>query len=317
MKRRYDSAGPTVSVVIPCYNAADFLHETLQSVLAQSHVPVEVLVIDDGSTDDSAQIADSYGPLVRVIGQENRGESVARNRGVAEAGGDWVAFVDADDVWEPDKLEAQLAAATDDAVTVHTGIYSFGRKNRQREIWRVNAEERYSLGRIALDAVMHVSTLMIRREQCPRFPAWTRHSEDLIFHLELALLGRITMVPRFLAGYRFHENNQSQSLADMEPRRHRVVERWIGENTSRLSDESISELRNAMVERLVRSADRARRDRDWMTYWATRNYLGTLESNLRTRLITGQRIYPPWLYRIRDAFRRRNRVAIRTSASTQ
>lgn len=76
----------TVSVVIPCYNGAPFLRETLESALNQTHPPLEVVVIDDGSTDDSAAIAESFGPPVRVIRQENQGESVARNWGMNPRG---------------------------------------------------------------------------------------------------------------------------------------------------------------------------------------------------------------------------------------
>ena len=103
---------PRVTVVIPCFNAARFLRETLESALNQSHAPIEVLVIDDGSTDQSAAIAASYGPPVRVISQTNQGESVARNRGIEEARGSWIAFLDADDIWLPEKLERQTCGRT-------------------------------------------------------------------------------------------------------------------------------------------------------------------------------------------------------------
>ncbi len=98
----------SVSVVIPCYNGAPFLRETLDSVLAQTHAPLEVIVVDDGSTDASAAIAESYGPPVRVIRQQNQGESVAQNRGIDESQGRWIAFLDSDDVWKPTKLERQI-----------------------------------------------------------------------------------------------------------------------------------------------------------------------------------------------------------------
>src|SRR4051812_13046945 len=104
-----ERAKPTISVVIPCYNGALYLRETLESALAQNYAPLEILVVDDGSEDDSAAIAESCGAPVRVIRQPNQGESVARNRGIDEARGDWVAFLDADDLWEPEKLERQVA----------------------------------------------------------------------------------------------------------------------------------------------------------------------------------------------------------------
>ena len=93
------SADETVSVVIPCYNAAPWLRETIESVLAQTHPVLEVIVVDDGSTDQSAEIAESFGPCVRVVRQSNQGESIARNNGIDLARGDWIAFIDADDIW--------------------------------------------------------------------------------------------------------------------------------------------------------------------------------------------------------------------------
>src|SRR5438045_1880854 len=95
---------PSVSVIIPCYNAAEFLAECLDSVCRQTVPPAEVIVVDDGSTDATAQIARAFGPPVRVISQANAGPSAARNRAMDEAQGDWVAFSDADDVWQPNKL---------------------------------------------------------------------------------------------------------------------------------------------------------------------------------------------------------------------
>src|SRR5687767_2043013 len=100
-------ASGAVTVVIPCYNGAAYLRTTIASVLSQTALPREVLIIDDGSTDNSAEVARSFGSAVKVISQENRGLSGARNRGIEEAQGEWVAFLDADDVWMPNKLEHQ------------------------------------------------------------------------------------------------------------------------------------------------------------------------------------------------------------------
>src|SRR5262245_21627849 len=103
----------TVSVIIPCYNGAAFLRETVQSAVAQTHVPLEVIVVDDGSTDDSAAIADSFGPPVRVIRQKNQGESVARNQGVAASSGEYLMFLDADDLLAPNALATLIDAVRD------------------------------------------------------------------------------------------------------------------------------------------------------------------------------------------------------------
>jgi GT2 family glycosyltransferase len=99
-----------VSVVIPAYNRADLLEPTVRSVLAQTVPPLEILVVDDGSTDETPAVCARFPAPVRCIRQENRGLPGARNRGIEEARGDWIALCDSDDLWRPRKLEVQLAA---------------------------------------------------------------------------------------------------------------------------------------------------------------------------------------------------------------
>lgn len=100
-----------VSVVVPVYNGARYLGETLASALAQTHPPAEVIVVDDGSEDDSAAVAHSFSPQVTLIRQAHAGAGAARNQGAARATGEWLAFLDADDLWIVDKLARQLVAA--------------------------------------------------------------------------------------------------------------------------------------------------------------------------------------------------------------
>lgn len=101
---------PQVSVVVPTYNRADLIAHTLDSVLAQSLVPHEIIVVDDGSSDHTEQVVARYAPAVRYVRQENGGVASARNHGARLAGGTWLAFTDSDDLWHPRKLEVQLAA---------------------------------------------------------------------------------------------------------------------------------------------------------------------------------------------------------------
>lgn len=103
----------SVSVITPCYNGARFLPQTLESVLHQTRSPLEVLVVDDGSTDDSAQVAGTFGSPVRVIRQSNQGESAARNRALGEARGRYALFLDADDLLEASSLERLTDAVAD------------------------------------------------------------------------------------------------------------------------------------------------------------------------------------------------------------
>ena len=98
-----------VSFVVPVHDGARYLAECLQSILSQTAPPLEVIVVDDGSTDESADIARSFGPPVRYLHQPHSGAASARNRGTAEARGDLIAFLDADDLAVPYRLEVQLA----------------------------------------------------------------------------------------------------------------------------------------------------------------------------------------------------------------
>jgi glycosyltransferase involved in cell wall biosynthesis len=111
-----------ISAVIPTYNAVDYLAEAIWSALRQTRPPDEILVVDDGSTDETANVLRQFGPPVICIRQENRGLSAARNRGIHQAGGDWIALLDADDIWSPRKLEVQCAtiARVPDAVLAYT-----------------------------------------------------------------------------------------------------------------------------------------------------------------------------------------------------
>ncbi|HLF72415.1 MAG TPA: glycosyltransferase family A protein [Dehalococcoidia bacterium] len=98
-----------VSVVIPVYNGEDFIAEAIESVLAQDYASFEVIVVDDGSTDRSGAIAGAFPAPVRCLHQANCGLGAARNAGVTNARGEYLAFLDADDLWAPDKLSAQVA----------------------------------------------------------------------------------------------------------------------------------------------------------------------------------------------------------------
>jgi len=107
---------PLVSAVIPAHNAGHYLGEAIESVLEQTHAPIELIVIDDGSDDDTGAVARSFEPEITFIEQSNQGEWGARNTGIAAAQGEYLAFLDADDVWVPEKTSVQLEALADPEV---------------------------------------------------------------------------------------------------------------------------------------------------------------------------------------------------------
>ncbi|MFP5221219.1 MAG: glycosyltransferase family 2 protein [Acidobacteriota bacterium] len=101
-------SNPKVSVVIPTYNSANLLPRAVASVLSQSFEDYEVIVVDDGSSDETSCVVDRYGDRVRYVRQENQGAASARNHGISLARGEYIAFLDADDAWQPDKLFKQV-----------------------------------------------------------------------------------------------------------------------------------------------------------------------------------------------------------------
>lgn len=102
-------SAPLVSCIVPVFNGERYLAEALASIFAQTHRQLEVIVVDDGSTDATPQVAARFGDAIRYVRQDNGGCGSARNRGIAHASGEYVAFLDADDVWDREKLERQLA----------------------------------------------------------------------------------------------------------------------------------------------------------------------------------------------------------------
>jgi glycosyltransferase involved in cell wall biosynthesis len=113
---------PLVSAVIPAYNAEQFISGAIQSVLAQTHKIDEIIVVDDGSTDRTAEIAAGF-PGVRVIQRPNGGPGAARNTGIHAASGEWIGFLDSDDLWVPRKTEIQLGYVTPEAGVIHANRF--------------------------------------------------------------------------------------------------------------------------------------------------------------------------------------------------
>ncbi len=100
---------PLVSVVIPFYSGLNWLEEAIESVLKQTYKNIEIIVINDGSKENVSEIVDKYGSYIRLINQENRGPASARNKGIKMASGKYIAFLDSDDLWMPEKLAKQIA----------------------------------------------------------------------------------------------------------------------------------------------------------------------------------------------------------------
>lgn len=196
----------TVSVVIPAHNAASFLGDALGSAFRQSHAACEVLVVDDGSTDATAEVARRY-PAAKLISLPHSGVSVARNVGVGAAVGDFVAFLDADDLWDERKLELQLAMAEADAgigIVMCRQSYLF---EGEIPTWFRGPRDGSS------EPGYMPSDWMVRRsawEKVGQFKAGMTHSEDTDWLARAADAGvRIAMVDLPLVVHRIHGANAS------------------------------------------------------------------------------------------------------------
>jgi glycosyltransferase involved in cell wall biosynthesis len=135
----------SVSVVIPLYNAVDVIGETIQSVVFQTWTDHEILVIDDGSTDGSADVVRTFGERIRYQRFENAGVAASRNRGIALSRGQYIALMDHDDLWDPTKLEKQVQVleARPEVGLVYTGIVHLERDGRRREKFPTGPSSRF------------------------------------------------------------------------------------------------------------------------------------------------------------------------------
>jgi glycosyltransferase involved in cell wall biosynthesis len=211
-----------VSVVVPVYNGEGCLAHALESVLAQSTPPGEIIVIDDGSTDATTQAAARYAQWITLIRQSNQGPSVARNSGIARAKGAVVAFLDADDVWKPDALKNHLEALTDDPAAVGAwGLSCFavapGAKPPSD-----NLECKPQLVLSVSSMAFYTSVL----KECGGFAVDMRYSEDLdlLVRLEEAEL-RLARHPNVVVERRLHLNNLTRDEVQTERGRFVVLKR--------------------------------------------------------------------------------------------
>ena len=252
--------GIKVSVVIPAYNAGQTLHQTLASVRGQTHRHLEIIVVDDGSADDTAAIAARHAgedPRVSVISQANAGVAAARNAGVAAAGGEFIAPLDADDLWAASKIERQLAvfARSDPRVAlVYTWFALLDAKSRVIKSGPQVRHEGDVLDPLAYyNFIGNGSSPLIRRsaiEEVGGFDATLRARggqgcEDWKLYFEIAERHHFALVPQMLTGYRHTHTNMSSDglqmlrsrdlcIADLLPR-HPTLENRFREGRNRLS----------------------------------------------------------------------------------
>lgn len=211
---------PKVSIVIPTYNRADKVAKTIESALRQTVRDCEVIVIDDGSSDGTGRLlSDAFGDHIRYVWQPNQGASVARNKGLEQASGEWVAFLDSDDLWEKDKIEWQLRTAEKfsycGACYTDTRFFNYPeertmfqmaeRNYRHRGMWGVNKEALRLLVRPGgAGMVICLSSFMVRSDVARAaggFDPKLLYSQDSEFMFRLAMVTDFCYINRPLVWF--------------------------------------------------------------------------------------------------------------------
>ena len=224
---------PAVSVVIPTYNYGRFVTEAVESVLAQTLPAAEVVVIDDGSTDDTRDRLAPYGGRIRYVYQANNGLPAARNAGIRAARGDLIALLDSDDLWHPRKLEAQVAVlarspevglvAADPAPDVSAGWPTVG-DPAGLPVRPVTLRDMLVRSRFG------PSSVLVRRacfDEVGLFDTGLRSAEDRDMWLRIAACFPVVKVEAPLWWYRLHGGNMSAAAGRMEENELRVVRRAL------------------------------------------------------------------------------------------
>ncbi|MDF5707842.1 MAG: glycosyltransferase family 2 protein [Nostoc sp. S4] len=213
---------PKVSIIIPAYNAMTYLPETLKSILFQTFTDFEVLIINDGSTDNIVQWASELpDPRVRLIVQENQGVATARNTGIERAKGKYIAFLDADDLWEPTKLEKQVHYLKNhpEVGLLHTSMMLIDfQGNSLGRIITSNAEGN-ALKKLLEKNTIVTSSVIVRSyclQKVGKFNSNLRSSEDWDMWIRIATNYPLAVIKEPLVYYRQHNNNMTKNWQILE-----------------------------------------------------------------------------------------------------
>ncbi len=205
----------SVSVIIPVRNGAEFIGDAVKSALGQTHAPGEIFVIDDGSTDDLRGAMEKFRGHIALLSQPPRGVSAARNAGLAAAGGEWIAFLDADDAWYPPKLARQLetVAGKREIALVYSDMEVVGEASRSRWLSRHHPQRGRVFRYLLADNFIWTSSVIARREAILAvggFDEALTHVEDRDLWLRLAAQWEVEFVAEALGRLRRRADSAMQ-----------------------------------------------------------------------------------------------------------
>ncbi|MCI0703400.1 MAG: glycosyltransferase family 2 protein [Planctomycetia bacterium] len=223
--------GELVSAVIPTYNYGHFVCEAIDSALAQTYQPVEVIVVDDGSTDDTRERLVSYMDRIRYIHQVNQGLSAARNTGICAAHGKLIALLDSDDAWHPRRIEFQMRYLSANPQTALVGAENVTNiANGWPEIGDEPKAVAFSAAEIMVRSRFGPSGVLVRREcfdAVGDFDTSLRSAEDRDMWIRIASRYPVVKLANPLWRYRLHSGNMSAAAVRMEENEMKVLRRAL------------------------------------------------------------------------------------------
>lgn len=208
-----------ISVIIPNFNYARYLDQAIHSVLEQSYNNVELIVVNNGSTDNSLEVLEKYGDKIRLIDQPNLGQSGARNSGLSLSSGEFIAFLDADDFWEPNKLDMQSALLNSATQLIYCGISPF-RDPGNEKLHSVLPKYKGNCANYFIDlpgasvVLSGESTALFSKDLLLKvglFDAELNSTAGWDFFRRCSLLTNFDFVNEPLVNYRLHSSNMSNS----------------------------------------------------------------------------------------------------------
>jgi len=238
---------PKISIIIPVYNAEKFISETIESVIAQTYQDWEIIAVDDGSTDKTPEILKEYekklSKKLRVITQKNSGVSIARNTGIAAAKGEYIAFLDHDDLWMPEKLEKQikLLDSNKELGLVYSDSYMIDESGNLKKDTFINSimsknilQSKVFRGNIfnelfCVDFIPLLTTIVRKDvfDKVGMFNPKYKISEDYDLFLKIARIYPADFIKQPLAKYRIHSGGASKNLETRIKEDFQIMEYWL------------------------------------------------------------------------------------------
>lgn len=256
-----DMSAPMVSVVIPTFNRAHFLREAIDSILAQSVPVYEIIVVDDGSTDETQSVVKAYKGPVRYLWQKNQGPSAARNHGIREAKGDWIAFLDSDDLWVPRKnqIQTEFLQQNPHLDFVFGNLSNFTESHASEEPEILNdAVHQYLVAhatdlkdlfqKLLICNPIPTPTVVFRRScisQAGFFDETMRHCEDYDYWLRFATCCRAGFIDQILVKRRMHDTNEIKAQESVYAGTLKVLRNWSKK------EDLASEVRQTLLQRIA------------------------------------------------------------------